>query len=74
MRTALTEGCRVPASMREMYAYETPGEASARCERLRSRRNRRSRCPIVSGPGRSSLVLTESIFAVTAYWRQRCIE
>jgi hypothetical protein len=30
MRSAFTEGRRAPASIREMYAYETPGLASSR--------------------------------------------
>ena len=31
-RSAFTDGRRVPASIREMYAYETPGPANSRCE------------------------------------------
>jgi hypothetical protein len=48
---ALTDGFRTPASMRLMYAYDTPGPANARWERPRSRRSRRSRWPIVSDNG-----------------------
>ena len=49
LRSALTDGVRAPASMREMYAYETPGATKGPAERAPFwRRRRLSRAPIVS--------------------------
>src|ERR687887_2685281 len=50
MRSAFTEGVREPASMRLMYAYETPGDETSRCDSPRAVRSRRNRSPIVSLP------------------------
>ena len=52
IRSAFTDGVRAPASMREMYAYETPGDERSRCENPHSNRRRLSRTPI--GSARSS--------------------
>ena len=45
LRSAFTDGRRKPASMRLMYAYETPGRDSSRCESPSSRRRVRIRSP-----------------------------
>ena len=50
IRSALTDGRRAPASIREMYAYEIPGAESWRCERPRSTRSRFKRSPTDSAP------------------------
>src|SRR5439155_147387 len=44
----------------EMYAYETPGPASSRCDSPRSRRRRLKRSPIDSGAGLGTPVRSTS--------------
>ncbi len=48
LRSALTDGVLAPASIREMYAYETPGDDKSRWENPRATRRRLRRAPTPS--------------------------